>query len=41
MDKVEIIGYDPNLIVDLPDGFYTVKTFHDQELLQEFLIGKP
>ena len=35
--------YDnPNLIVDLPDGMYTVKTFHDQpEPLQEFIIGKP
>ena len=32
---------DPNLIVDLPDGFYMVKTFHHDELLQEFLIGKP
>ena len=35
--------YDnPNLIVDLPDGMYTVKTFHDQpEPIQTFLIGKP
>jgi hypothetical protein len=35
--------YDnPNIIVDLPDGMYTVKTFHDQaEPLQEFIIGKP
>ena len=35
--------YDnPNLIVDLPDGMYTVKTFSDQpEPLQEFVIGKP
>jgi len=32
---------DPNLIVDLPDGFYMVKTFHHDTLLQEFLIGKP
>ncbi len=32
---------DPNLIVDLPDGFYMVKTFHHDKLLQEFLIGKP
>ena len=33
---------DPNLIVDLPDGMYTVKTYHDQpEPLQEFIIGKP
>jgi hypothetical protein len=35
--------YDnPNIIVDLPDGTYTVKTFHDQpEPLQTFIIGKP
>jgi len=32
---------DPNLIVDLPDGFYMVKTFHGLVPLQEFLIGKP
>jgi len=34
--------YDnPNLIVDLPDGMYTVKTFHDQpDPIQEFMIGK-
>ena len=34
--------YDnPNLIVDLPDGMYTVKTFHDQPApIQEFMIGK-
>jgi hypothetical protein len=31
-----------NLIVDLPDGMYFVKTFHDQpEHIQEFVIGKP
>jgi len=37
------IPYDnPNIIVDLPDGMYTVKTFHDQpEPLQTFIIGKP
>ena len=35
--------YDnPIIIVDLPDGMYTVKTFHDQpEPLQTFIIGKP
>jgi len=33
---------NPNIIEDLPDGMYTVKTFHDQlEPLQEFIIGKP
>jgi hypothetical protein len=37
------IPYDnPNVIVDLPDGQYIVKTFHDQpEPIQTFLIGKP
>ncbi len=30
----------PNLIVDLPDGMYTVKTFYGIVPLQEFLIGK-
>ena len=35
--------YDnPDLIVDLPDGMYTVKTFHDQpDPIQTFVIGKP
>ena len=36
--------YDnPNLIVDLPDGMYTVKTFTvgSTEPIQEFVIGKP
>ena len=32
---------NPNLIVDLPDGMYTVKTFHGSVPLQEFIIGKP
>ena len=34
---------NPNIIVDLPDGMYTVKTFHDQtrQPIQEFVIGKP
>ncbi len=32
---------DPNLIVDLPDGFYMVRTSYYNTLLQEFLIGKP
>ena len=37
------IPYDnPHIVVDLPDGMYTVKTFHDQpEPLQTFIIGKP
>ena len=39
--EIEVLLDDPNLIVDLPDSFYNVKTFHDQKLLQEFLIGKP
>jgi hypothetical protein len=34
---------DPNLIVDLPNGMYTVKTFTvgSTEPIQTFLIGKP
>ena len=34
--------YDnPNIIVDLPNGMYTVKTFNDQpEPIQTFIIGK-
>ena len=34
--------YDnPNLIVGLPNGMYTVKTFNDQpEPIQTFVIGK-
>ncbi len=39
--EVDMPVHDPNLIVGLPDGMYTVKTYHDQELLQEFVIGKP
>jgi hypothetical protein len=36
--------YDnPNIIVDLPDGMYTVKTFTvgRTEPIQTFVIGKP
>jgi hypothetical protein len=29
-------------VADLPDGMYTVKTFHEAgHILQEFVIGKP
>jgi len=32
----------PTVIIDLPDGTYTVKTFHEEgKILQEFIIGKP
>ena len=32
----------PTVIIDLPDGTYTVKTFHEEgKILQEFVIGKP
>jgi hypothetical protein len=32
----------PQFEVDLPDGMYTVKTFHEEgHILQEFVIGKP
>ena len=40
--EVDLPVHDPNLIVDLPDGFYLVKTFHcSDEPIQEFIIGKP
>jgi len=39
--EVDLPRHDPNFIVDLPDGFYIVRTYHDQDMLQEFLIGKP
>ncbi len=39
--EVDLPLNDPNLIVDLPDGFYMVKTFHHDTPIQEFLIGKP
>jgi hypothetical protein len=41
--EVDMPYHDPNLIVDLPDGIYMVKTFNDDPgtPLQEFLIGKP
>ena len=32
----------PRFEAELPDGFYTVKTFHDSDIpIQTFLIGKP
>ena len=41
--EVDMSVHDPNIIVDLPDGMYMVKTFNDDPNtpLQEFLIGKP
>ncbi len=36
--EMDMTYCNPNIIVDLPDGMYTVKTFHDQpEPIQEFL----
>jgi hypothetical protein len=33
---------EPHFIAELPDGMYTVKTFHEAgHILQEFVIGKP
>lgn len=34
---------EPRFEVDLPDGMYTVRTFHDdfENPIQEFIIGKP
>lgn len=40
--EIDMPYYNPNIIVDLPDGMYKVKTFHDQVAsIQEFMIGKP
>ncbi len=39
--EVDLPLNDPNLIVDLPDGYYMVRTYHGEVMLQEFLIGKP
>jgi hypothetical protein len=40
--EVDMPYDNPNIIVDLPDGMYTVKTFNDQpEPIQTFIIGKP
>ncbi len=39
--EVDLSINDPNLIVELPDGFYIVRTFHHNTMLQEFLIGNP
>ena len=39
--EVDLPVNDPNLIVDLPDGMYMVRTYHGEVMLQEFLIGKP
>lgn len=33
---------NPHFVAELPDGMYTVKTFHEAgHILQEFVIGKP
>jgi hypothetical protein len=39
--ETDLPKHDPNLIVDLPDGYYWVETFHGLVPLQKFLIGKP
>jgi hypothetical protein len=39
--KVDMPYSNPNLIVDLPDGMYIVKTYHSDKMIQEFVIGKP
>jgi len=41
--EVDMPYDNPNIIVDLPDGTYTVKTFHVDPAtpIQEFVIGKP
>ena len=41
--EVDVPLEDPHIVVDLPDGMYTVKTFwlDPEKPNQEFLIGKP
>jgi hypothetical protein len=41
--EVEILLNEPRIVVDLPDGMYTVKTFWIDPVnpIQEFIIGKP
>jgi len=40
--ETDFLKDEPNFEVDLPDGMYTVKTFHEAgHILQEFVIGKP
>jgi hypothetical protein len=39
--SVDMPHSNPNLIVDLPDGMYIVKTYHSDKPIQEFVIGKP
>ena len=41
--KIDLPYDNPNLIVDLPNGMYTVKTFTvgSTEPIQTFIIGKP
>jgi len=46
-EGIEVFSIDmekgsAHFIADLPDGFYTVKSFHDgfEEPIQEFIIGK-
>ena len=41
--EVDMPYDNPNIIVDLPDGTYNVKTFHVDPAtpIQEFVIGKP
>ncbi|MBN1299460.1 MAG: T9SS type A sorting domain-containing protein [Actinobacteria bacterium] len=48
MDGVEVFSIDmekgnARFEADLPDGMYTVKTFHNgfETPIQEFLIGRP
>jgi len=40
--EVDFLYGEPHFEVDLPDGMYTVKTYHDgfETPIQEFIIGK-
>ncbi len=40
--KEDISYSNPRTVVDLPDGMYTVKTFHlEGHIIQEFMVGLP
>jgi len=40
--EIEVLLNNPHIVVDLPDGMYTVRTYwQSPDPIQEFIIGKP
>jgi hypothetical protein len=40
--EMEVLLDDPHIVVDIPDGIYTVRTYWlNTDPIQEFIIGKP